>query len=194
MNVSLEERFDRLEAIIRDKKILFESGYGKEITSYIFDYKAEYELYVRGKIEQLKARINKSTLGVEIKVFDLYNIVIDILKQEGFLEVCYDFEKRYGYYALSEAILDLLKITEGKASLIYNYIKERISVNTIVFLTGVGKCYPILRSHNIINNLREHLEETPIILFYPGKYDSQRLILFGKIVDDNHYKAKLLVD
>ena len=29
MNVSLEERFDRLEAIIRDKKILFESGYGK---------------------------------------------------------------------------------------------------------------------------------------------------------------------
>ena len=33
----------------------------------------------------------------KVVVFDLYDIVIDILKQKGYLEKCYQFEKSKGF-------------------------------------------------------------------------------------------------
>ena len=34
----------------------------------------------------------------------------------------------------------------------------------------------------------------PVVLFYPGNYDGQELVLFGEIKDDNYYRAFKLVD
>ena len=65
----------------------------------------------------------------------------------------------------------------------------------MVFLTGVGKIYPILRSHKILNNLHQVVDNVPVVMFYPGKYDGQELILFGdkEAKDDNYYRAFQLV-
>jgi hypothetical protein len=58
----------------------------------------------------------------------------------------------------------------------------------------VGKCYPILRSHTILNNLHQVIDDVPVVMFYPGKYSGQDLLLFGEIKDDNYYRAFKLVD
>ena len=79
-------------------------------------------------------------------------------------------------------------------SLIVNYIKDNALPNSIVFLTGVGKCYPILRSHKVLNNLHQVIDNVPVVMFYPGKYDGQELVLFSEIKDDNYYRAFKLVD
>ena len=34
----------------------------------------------------------------------------------------------------------------------------------------------------------------PVVMFYPGEYDGQELVLFGEIKDDNYYRAFKLVD
>ena len=73
-------------------------------------------------------------------------------------------------------------------SLIIRYIRERIPENSVVFLVGIGKCYPILRSHTILNNLHQVVDHVPVVMFYPGKYDGQELVLFGEIKDDNYYR------
>ena len=79
-------------------------------------------------------------------------------------------------------------------SLIVNYIRDNTPPNSVIFLTGVGKCYPILRSHKVLNNLHQVIDNVPVVMFYPGKYDGQELVLFGEIKDDNYYRAFKLVD
>ena len=40
-----------------------------------------------------------------------------------------------------------------------NYIKKRTTPGTVIFLTGVSKSYPILRSHTVLNALHQQLDE-----------------------------------
>lgn len=47
-----------------------------------------------------------------------------------------------------------------------------------MFLTGIGKCYPILRSHKVLNNLHQAFVKAPVVMFFPGTYNEQELILF----------------
>ena len=82
----------------------------------------------------------------------------------------------------------------GEDNLIVQHIKENTPPNSVVFLTGIGKCYPLLRSHTVLNNLHQVMDHVPVVMFFPGKYDGQELILFGEIKDDNYYRAFKLVD
>ena len=40
----------------------------------------------------------------------------------------------------------------------------------------------MLRSHTLLNNLHAIMGQTPLVMFYPGKYDKMTLRLFGKTV------------
>jgi len=59
-------------------------------------------------------------------------------------------------------------------------------------LTGIGLVFPYIRSHTILNNLQSVIKKTPVVIFFPGVYDGNSLNLFGKLKDDNYYRAFLL--
>ena len=103
------------------------------------------------------------------------------------------FEKKKGMDRIVKAVGNLLRINDDD-SLIVKYIQERTPQEAVVFLTGIGKCYPLLRSHKVLNNLHQAMDRVPVVMFYPGKYDGQELVLFGSIKDDNYYRAFRLVD
>ena len=52
----------------------------------------------------------------------------------------------------------------------------------------------MIRTHKLLNNIHAVMGETPIVFFYPGRYDGQHLSLFGKLRGDNYYRAFKLVD
>ncbi|MDD2586301.1 MAG: DUF1788 domain-containing protein [Syntrophomonadaceae bacterium] len=190
---SLEERLDKAERMIKTPSFRQNKGLGNEVGYYVFDYPAEQELVVRERIEYLKAKNAKSIDGFELVVFDLYDIVIDILEQEGFMEQCFQFEKNKGMAYIVKAVGNLLQI-DNDAGMIVQYIQERTPEEAVIFITGIGKCYPLLRSHKVLNNLHQVIDRVPVVMFYPGKYDGQELVLFSKIKDDNYYRAFRLVD
>ena len=192
MNV-LAQRFDKAEQIIKKPAFRENKGLGNEVGYYIFDYPAEEELYVRERIEYIQKKNESSTDDYKIVVFDLYEIVISILKDKGYLEKCYDIEKKKGFQKVSTAVSNLMRITSTDG-LIVEYIRKRTPEKAIVFLVGVGKCFPIIRSHTVLNNLHQVIDNVPVVMFYPGKYDGQELILFNEIKDDNYYRAFKLVD
>ena len=192
MNV-LAQRFDKAEQIIKKPAFRENKGLGNEVGYYIFDYPAEEELYVRERIEYIQKKNESSTDDYKIVVFDLYEIVISILKDKGYLEKCYDIEKKKGFQKVSTAVSNLMRITSTDG-LIVEYIREITPEKAIVFLVGVGKCFPIIRSHTVLNNLHQVIDNVPVVMFYPGKYDGQELILFNEIKDDNYYRAFKLVD
>ncbi len=190
---SLEARLDAAERIIKSPSFRQNKGLGNEVGYYVFDYPAEKELIVRERIEYIKAKNSKGSDGFELVVFDLYDIVIDLLEKEGFMEQCYGFEKKKGLDRIVKAVGNLLQINDEDSQIV-NHIGEHTPKDAVVFLIGIGKCYPILRSHKVLNNLHQAIDRVPVVMFYPGKYDGQELVLFSEIKDDNYYRAFRLVD
>ena len=189
----LNMRLDKAEEMIKKPSFRQNKGLGNEVGYYVFDYPAEEEMLVRERVEYIRQKNENSIDGFKVVVYDLYEIIIGILKDKGYLEKCFEFEKTKGFERITKSVSNMLRITSAD-SLIVNYIKDNTPENSVVFLVGIGKCYPILRSHTVLNNLHQVVDNVPVVLFYPGKYDGQELVLFGDINDDNHYRAFKLVD
>lgn len=173
--MSLDERLDKAEEMIQKPSFRENKGLGNEVGYYIFDYPAEKELYIRERIEYIKKKSENSDDDFKVVVFDLYDIMIDILIKKGYLEKCYQFEKTKGFERVSKSISNMLRITSSD-SLIVNHIRDNTPEKAVVFITGIGKCYPILRSHTVLNNLHQVIDNVPVVLFYPGNYDGQERI------------------
>ncbi|MBP7221716.1 MAG: DUF1788 domain-containing protein [Sedimentibacter sp.] len=192
---NLESRLNELEEKIKQPNFRKNKGLGNEVGYYVFDYPAEQELIVRERVRYLESKYEKNVHDFKIVVFDLYDIIIDLLIQEGFLEICEDFEKTKGFQEVTISVNELLRMEEdNQSNEILAHIKNNTPKDSIIFLTGVGKCFPILRSHKVLNNLHQFIDEVPVVMFFPGKYDGQSLMLFSEIKDDNYYRAFKLVD
>ena len=188
----LNGRLDKMEDAIRKPSFRQSSGRANEVNYWIFDYPPDKELEVRERIKYMQNRNARGGEEFELKVFDLYDIIIDFLDKNNFLEECYKFEKKKGLERIGKSVSNSMKINDDD-SYIVRHIKDNTPENAIVFLTGVGKCFPILRSHKVLNNLHQAFVCVPVVMFFPGIYNEQELILFGEIKDDNYYRAFKLV-
>ena len=188
----IDERLDLMEEAIKKPSFRQSSGKANEVNYWVFDYNPEYELQVRERVQYLQNKNSVTTDGFELVVFDLYDIIIDYLQEKNFMEKCYQFETKAGIERITKAVNNSMKINDDD-SLIVKYISEHTPENAVVFLTGIGKCYPLLRSHKVLNNLHQAFVRVPVVLFFPGTYNEQELILFNEIKDDNYYRAFKLV-
>lgn len=192
MKRSLEERLDLIQEEISKPTFRANKGLGNEVGYYVFDYPAEEELKVRAHVEFLKRRNQKSMESFELMVFDVYDIMLDFIEQEDLLEACFEMEAEEGMEYLVESVSALLEMSENH-NYFSRYIEEHTPENAVVFITGIGKIFPFVRSHKILNNLHQVFDRVPVVLFYPGKYDGLSLMLFSEFKDDNYYRAFELV-
>ena len=191
--MNIDEKISKIEPKIKEPSFLENKGLSNEVGYYIFDYNPKYELKVIDEVSRLKNKYaSDSNYSFSIVEFDLYEIIIDILKEKGYLEKVFKFEEKKGIKFTTKAIINLLKLNSDK-NLIVNYIIDRTPDNCVVFLTGVGKAYPILRSHNVLNNLHQKLDEVPVVMFFPGKYSGTDLVLFNTVEGSNYYRAFPLI-
>lgn len=162
----------------------------------MFDYAPEDELTVRDRISYLKNKNLKGIDRFELVVYDLYDLIIAHLQNKNFMEKCYAQEEKRGIKKLQDAIQYMLKITD-KENLLVKYIAENTSENAVVFLMGVGKCFPLLQAPEVFNKILYNMPQTfasvPMVLFYPGTYTEQELIIFNEYSEDNYYRAFRLV-
>ena len=190
---TIYQRLDEIIQRITKESFRENTGLGNEIGYYIFDYEPRYEMLVREHVRFLKQKINDGDYGFHIKEFDLYEIMLELLETKGYLEKNFKMEQVKGSEFVFNATKKTLRLTE-KDDLIIQYIKDRVVKGDVVFITGVGKVWPIIRSHTVLNNLHQVLDEVPVIMFFPGVYDGLELVLFEVIKDDNYYRAFKLVD
>ena len=190
---TIEERLDILEEKMREENFRSNTGLGNEVGYYVFDYDASDEHKVSARVKQLEETNTQLKFGYELIVYDLYELMLKLLEEEDVLDDLKDLEEEEGTEYVFASISDILKFDESD-SLIVNYIVEHTPEDAVVFLTGVGKCFPILRSHKILNNLHQVMDHCPVILFYPGKYNGSSLNIFGELKEDNYYRAFPIVD
>lgn len=186
----IDERLNRIEDKIIDTSFRKNKGLGNEVGYYIFDYAPQEELFVREHIKYLIDKINNGNKGFQIIEFDLFHLLITILEEEGYLESFFELEEESGFQEMAEAMVETLGLDEtNELNLIISRIINEDLDGSVVFLTGVGKCFPIIRSHNILNNLHQVLDKVPVILFFPGQYSGQDLQLFNSLESNNYYRA-----
>ena len=192
--LSLDDRLNQIEDKISEKSFRENKGLGNEVGYYIFDYDPREELYVRNHIAYLKDRINNGNKDFRIVEFDLFHLMIEILHAPALYVLSADLEKENGFFDMADSLVETLGLDEtNELNLIITKILQEDLTDSVVFLTGVGKCHPIIASHNILNNLHQVLDTVPVVLFYPGEYSGQDLKLFGTMDSRNYYRAFRLV-
>ena len=190
--MEFNERLDKIWDRISDEDFLANRGVANEVRYYVFDYEPCDELIIREKIRSLKKQNRPDVDGFQIIEYDLYEMVIQILEEKGYIEKCIKFEDDKGMEYLYTAVTKMLRLTNDD-NLIVSRIMKNTPKNAVVFLTGVGKVFPFVRSHNVLNNLHQVLDSVPVVMFYPGTWNGQSLSLFGTITDGNYYRAFPLI-
>lgn len=189
MKANINQRLQKIKDKILEDSFIEGRGLGNEISFYIFDYDPKHELIVRDEINSLKKFFSREMYNRKIIEFDLYKMLLELAKEKRIFDQIFQVEKQFGDEKLLEALTDF-----AIPEIFLEKMVNSIDNHNVIFITGVSKVYPFIRSHTILNNLQEKIDNIPVIMFYPGKYDGQSLSLFGKFKDDNYYRAFQLVD
>ena len=147
----------------------------------------------REHVLNLQDKVNKENGDIHIKVIDLYDLLLECLREKGFLDKALKAEEAKGTEKLFEAIKNTLQLKK-ETNVYMDKIAEGIQPEDVVFLTGVGKVYPIVRTHKVLSNLRPLLKRNPLIVMYPGTYMNNELSLFGEIDRDYYQAFKLILE
>jgi hypothetical protein len=190
MSDTLNERLNKILPRITSDAFLSGSGIGNETAFYIFDYPPEDEVRVRDFLRTLIDHIPKQKHGLRVRHLNLFDFVIEYLKSRNLLDKAIQMHRDKGDEALKKALAGPLH--EGKMSTMFAEATQP-EQHDLVIVSGVGSVWPLLRSHTLLNNLQPVMGRTPLVMFYPGRYDGQSLRLFGKLKNNNYYRAFKLV-
>lgn len=187
---------------ILDMDILFEGVYQKLVSpDFGQNLGGELPLFIQqipvSKQSELPYQANRlvTRLGKQGKkaiIIDLFNLSVKILDEEGILQTLLEEEKELDSDAISSTLDSILDIKEVVIPRINTIIQEQTPDFT--FIIGVGRVYPFMRSHGILNNIEELANDSNLILFFPGDYNNLQLSLFGIISDENYYRGHNLND
>lgn len=187
---------------ILDMDIIFEGVYQKLVSpDFGQNLGGELPLFIQqipvSKQSELPYQANRlvTRLGKQGKkaiIIDLFNLSVKILDEEGILQTLLEEEKELDSDAISSTLDSILDIKEVVIPRINTIIQEQTPDFT--FITGVGRVYPFMRSHGILNNIEELAGECNLVLFFPGDYNNLQLSLFGIISDENYYRGHTLND
>lgn len=190
MNEALENRLAQVLPKLLSEDFLSGNGLGNEIGFFIFDYPPEEELRVREFIQNLLEQIPLKKPSLKFSHINLFDFVLDYLRERNLLEKAIEMQKTKGDEALKKALAGPLH--ESKLSPIFADIAKP-EEHDLILLSGIGSAFPLLRSHTLLNNLQPVMGKKPLVIFYPGKYDQQSLRLFGKVKSANYYRAFKLI-
>ena len=190
MTAKFEERLNQILPRITSDDFLSGRGLGKEIAFFIFDYPPENEIRIRQHIDFLLEHIPKHRPKLRVAHVNLFDLIIEHLRERKLLEKTIELERTKG----AEFVLRQLEriLHPEKLGPVFT-AQVKPQEHDLVLLSGIGSAWPLLRSHTLLNNLHPIMGNTPLLMFYPGKYDGQSLRLFGKIKSDNYYRAFRLI-
>ena len=191
MNADLAKRLDKILDRLTSDSFLKGEGLGNEIPFYAFDYPPEHELEVRQHIAFLLAQIPKIRPEIRLIHVNLFDLIIEYMKERNLYDKALKIQREKG----DDALLSALKapLDAGRLAQVFAG-KVEPEKHDLVLASGVGSAYPLMRTHNLLNNLHPLMGRTPLVLFYPGIYDGQSLRLFGILKDKPYYRAFRLVD
>ena len=192
MGITLSQRIAELKSQLSSVNNLNKNKTAGDMKFFIFDYDPKEELRIRDEIAKIK------NANAEIILFDLYVMMIDIIQENGYFDTIKAMEKEYDKALLLQEVFQPMLALEQTGNSILDRFANAIEDDGthIVLITGVGKSFPIIRSHTILNNLQSIFKKNPVVMIYPGRFSARKghLKLFDRLDDDNYYRAFPIIE
>jgi Domain of unknown function (DUF1788) len=191
MTLSFDERLNQILPRLTSRDFLDSKGLGNEIGFWIFDYPPDRELDMRCFLSgTVLPALAKPVPALRADTIDLLQLVTGLLEERNLLDKAMDMQLSKGDDSTLAALRSVLKedkIAQKIAS------QHDIANLDLLILTGVGAVYPMLRTHTLLSALHPIMGNTPLLLFFPGRYDGHSLRLFNTLTEDHYYRAFRLV-
>lgn len=179
----IKQELDRIKDRISDPSFLSNKGLSNEVGIHVFCYDPKHEIIVQDYIHRLK---NETYTPYRIIERDLYEIFLLLLEDKRVLKSVDRLEDKRGKeYLLNQ----LQKIATPEALLAKMDYSPHIKGQDVLFMTGIGKIHPFMRSHKMLDSMQHLFEDIPIVMFYPGTFNGQTLSLFDEFLDGHYYRA-----
>lgn len=172
---------NKVSARLSEEVFLTNKGLSNEAGIHVFCYDPKDELTVRAFFDNLK----QQDASYRLIERDLYKIFIEICEGKRILKSIPSMEERKGKDHLAE---QLQKVATPEA-FVEKMQYEPHQKGDVLLITGIGKVYPFMRSHKILDNIQHIFADIPVLMLYPGTFDGQDLGLFGKFLDGHYYRA-----
>ena len=182
---NIELVFEKLYTVFSSQRFLNKEALGGEIPFFIQPFLPEHQTQVDNLLPYLIKRLD--TANIPVLEINLYKHCIGLLEKQGVLQNALETEHELSKSEYMEALNGPLDVQKEVIPSIKKLMDS--SDAKVVFLTGIGAIYPIIRSHTILNNLQALVKEIPLVMFFPGNYNNFSLNLFGRLKDDNYYRA-----
>ena len=191
MKLSLDERLNQILPRITSRDFLESKGLGNEIGFWVFDYPPERELDVNDFLTgTVLPSINKQVPAIHTATIDLLQLVTELLEERNLLDKAMVMQQMKGDESTLAALRSVLKEDKIAQKIANQYDIPNLD---LLILTGVGAVYPMLRTHTLLSALHPIMGKTPLLMFFPGRYDGHSLRLFNTLAEDHYYRAFRLV-
>lgn len=171
--------------IVSNPRFINMEGLSGEIPFWVAPYNISKELKVESEIKHLVRKLKTS--GFEPLCIDLFELSCEIIEEKIGMEELKQIELDLDKSFFLDALQSTINIHDRFIPAIGEKVKE--TNPQMLFLKGVGKVYPFIRSHIVLNNLQSEIKNIPTLMFYPGEYSGRSLRLFNLLEDDNYYRA-----
>lgn len=191
MSGNFEERLNGILSKLTSQDFLSNRGLGNEIGFWIFDYPPEEEMAMRAFLHQVVApALDKSQPPIRSAVVNLFDLTIGLLEERKLLDKALDMQLTQGDAKTLESLRRVLKEDRLAERLVTQHDINNLD---LLLLWNVGAVYPMLRTHTLLSALHPLMKDTPLVMFFPGKYDGYSLRLFNKLSEDHYYRAFRLI-
>ncbi len=177
----IRERLDLLKQTIQEEDFLQGKGLSNEVNIRMFCYNPKDEMAVDYFVE----RLDNAQLKCQIEIVDLYETFLSICEDMEILEDIPEMEKDDGKEFLEEQLTNSIDAKVFSEKIINNFADEK----DLLLLVGVGKVFPFMRVHALLNALQEDFNEKPIVVLYPGTFDGHYVKLFNQLKSNEYYRA-----
>ena len=186
----MSETADKLYAIFASSKFLKMEGLANEVPIFIQTYDVGDEDQMTALIRALGSRLQND--GIKIAEINLFNLLLDELREEGLLDDIIADEQEFEREDLFQTLINYADPSSRLAGRLAEKIKNPDI--QITFITGVGHVFPFLRTHTLLDSIQPIMMDHPLVLFFPGEYTQvqglgSQLRLFGKVQSKGYYRA-----
>ena len=183
----------RLQEVLTRSEFLEMRGVAKEVPIFIQTYSSADEDQLRLVVKGAEQYLRKQ--GLRVKHVDLFELVLQLLEYEGWLQKILQKEQSWSKGALFDTLQNVAEPTDALVPTLMEALGNDTQISLI---TGSGRIYPFLRTHTILEALQPAMVRHPIVVFFPGDYSQDAdggsyLRLFGTTtaskIENPHYRA-----
>ncbi|UCZ89103.1 DUF1788 domain-containing protein [Gordonia sp. WA4-43] len=191
-DLPLTARFERAYRVMRSPGFLEMKGQIGEVPYFVLAYRPSDEPHVGAEHRRLATRLR--TDGIEVCDIDLWELANDLWSATGQWQQILDQESAMPKDVFSEGVGNVISPKEYLSPRIARIVEEQQPRPQIVLLSNVGRLYPLVRAHTILNTLQPLLADLPVVMVFPGTYrqsptQGSSLVLFDRLTDDDYYRA-----